>query len=82
MVESTWAEDMGQFLYHLDPDTRKIIRSLEKTKSKMINCVPLSLTKFTWTYIYIIRVLVVTKSLCGFVLNQVQCNMESAQYLG
>ena len=21
MVENTWAEDMGQFLYHLDPDT-------------------------------------------------------------
>ena len=34
-------------------------------------------------YIYIyIRVLVVTKSLCGHVLNQVQYNMVSAQYLG
>ena len=33
-------------------------------------------------YIYIIRVLVVTKSLCRYVLNQVQYNMESAQYLG
>ena len=33
-------------------------------------------------YIYIITVLVVTKSLCGFVMNQVQYNMESAQYLG
>ena len=31
---------------------------------------------------YIIRVLVVTKSLCGYVSNQVQYNMESAQYLG
>ena len=30
----------------------------------------------------IITVLVVTKSLSGFVLNQVQYNMESAQYLG
>ena len=30
---------------------------------------------------YIIRVLVVTKSLCGYVSNQVQYNMESAQYL-
>ena len=29
---------------------------------------------------YIIRVLVVTKSLCGYVSNQVQYNMESAQY--
>ena len=33
-------------------------------------------------YIYIITDLVVTKSLCGFVSNQVQYNMESAQYLG
>ena len=31
---------------------------------------------------YIIPVLVVTKSLCGSVVNQVQYNMESAQYLG
>ena len=30
----------------------------------------------------ILRVLVVTKSLCGFVANQVQYNMDSAQYLG
>ena len=29
-----------------------------------------------------LRVLVVTKSLCGYVLNQVQYDMESAQYLG
>ena len=27
-------------------------------------------------------VLVVTESLCGFVANQVQYNMESAKYLG
>ena len=33
-------------------------------------------------YIYIITVLVVTKSLRGLVANQVQYNMESAQYLG
>ena len=26
--------------------------------------------------------LIVTKSLCGYVSNQVQYNMESAQYLG
>ena len=31
---------------------------------------------------YIITVLVVTKSLSGYVSNQVQYNMESAQYLG
>ena len=29
-----------------------------------------------------IPVSVVSKSLCGFVANQVQYNMESAQYLG
>ena len=52
MVEGTWAEDMGQFLYHLDPDTGKITRSLEKIKLKIINRVPSSLTKLasiiTW----------------------------------
>ena len=37
MVKSAWAEDMGQFLYHLDPNTRKITRSLEKIKLKIIN---------------------------------------------
>ena len=45
MVESTWAEDMRQFLDQLDPDTRKITRRLEKIKLKIINSVPLSLTK-------------------------------------
>ena len=33
MVESAWAEDMGQFLYDVDPDTRKIMR-LENIKIK------------------------------------------------
>ena len=37
---------------------------------------------YIYIYIYIITVLVFTKSLCGFVSNQVQYNMESAQYLG
>ena len=32
-------------------------------------------------YVCIITVFVVTKSLCGFLLNQVQYNMESAEYL-
>ena len=32
IVESAWAEDMGQFPFHLDPDTRKITRRLEKIK--------------------------------------------------
>ena len=37
---------------------------------------------YIYIYTYIITVFVVTKSLCGFVMNQVQYNMESAQYLG
>ena len=32
MVESAGTEDMGQLFYHLDPDTRKIARRLEKMK--------------------------------------------------
>ena len=40
MVEITWAEDLGQFLYHLDPDTRKITRRLKKLQLKMGNSVP------------------------------------------
>ena len=38
MVESAWAEDMGQFLYHLDPDIRKIKSRLEKLQLKIIKC--------------------------------------------
>ena len=45
MVKSVWVEDMGQFFYHLDPDARKIRRSLEKIKFKIINSVRSSLTK-------------------------------------
>ena len=38
---------------------------------------------YIYIYIYnIITVLVVTISLCEFVANQVEYNMESAQYLG
>ena len=46
MVESAWAEDIGQFHYHLDPDTREITRRLEKIKLRIINSVLSSLTKF------------------------------------
>ena len=53
MVESTWAEDMGQFFYHLDSDTRKITSNLEKIKLKIINSVPSSLTKLALIYINI-----------------------------
>ena len=35
MVVSAWAEDMGQFLYHLNPDKRKIRRTLEKLQLKI-----------------------------------------------
>ena len=38
MVESARAEDMRQFLYHLDPYTRKITRSLQKVKSRIKTC--------------------------------------------
>ena len=34
MVESVEAEDVGQFLYDLDPDTRKITMNLEKSNQK------------------------------------------------
>ena len=35
MVESAWAEDMGQFLYNLDPDTRE--NNKESWKNKIEN---------------------------------------------
>ena len=37
-VESVWVENMGQFLYYLDPNTRKLTRTLEKIKLKIIKC--------------------------------------------
>ena len=65
MVESTWTEYMGQFLYHPDPDTKKIKRRLEKIKLKIINSVPSSLRKLSriitcfnihiYIYIYIYK---------------------------
>ena len=48
MVESAWAEDMGQFLNHLGPDSRKIARRLEKLLLKIINTVPSSLIKLAF----------------------------------
>ena len=44
-------------------------------------CVCVCVYIYLYKYIYIMRVLVVSKSLCGYVSNQVQYNMESAQYL-
>ena len=34
IVENAKAKDMGKLLYHLDTDTRKITRSLEKIELK------------------------------------------------
>ena len=48
MVKSAYAEDMGQFLYHLDHDTTKITRRLEKLQLKIINSVISSLIKLAW----------------------------------
>ena len=48
-----WVEDMGQFLYHLDPNTRKITRRLEKLQLKIINSFPSSLIKLAYiSYIF------------------------------
>ena len=44
MVKSTWAEDMGQFLYHLDPN-KKNTRKLKKLQLKITNRVLSSLIK-------------------------------------
>ena len=48
MAERAWAEDIGQFLYHLDPDKGKITRRLEKIKLKMVNSAPSSLKTLAW----------------------------------
>ena len=53
IVESARVEVVRQFLYQLDPNTRKIARRLEKLQLKMINSVPLSFIKFAYIYIYI-----------------------------
>ena len=49
-----WTEDMGQFLYHLDPITRKITMRLEKIKLK--TCLNNNLLfKYIYIYIYIYK---------------------------
>ena len=54
MAESAWTEDMGQFFYHLDLDTRKVTSTLERIKFKIVNDVPSFFTKYAWIiYIYI-----------------------------
>ena len=42
---SSKVEDIEQFLYHLDPNTRKITRRPEKLQLRIINSVPSSLIK-------------------------------------
>ena len=51
MVKGAWTEDRGQFLYHVDPDTRKYQGVFQKIKLKTIYSVPLSFTKFAWIII-------------------------------
>ena len=57
-----------------------ITEQIEKWPS--INSVYIYIYIYIYIYLFIIPVLVVTKSLCGYVANQVQYDMESAQYLG
>ena len=69
MVKSAWAKNMGQFIYHLDPNTRKITRSLEKMKLKIINGVLSSLTKLAQIiYIYIYIYMCVCVCVCVYCL--------------
>ena len=51
-VESTWAEDKGQFLYHLDPNTRKITRILKNNQYCSIVFNKTCLNKHTHTLYY------------------------------
>ena len=61
-------------------ESMTIFNACTKKVWKLIEC---TTHTHTHTHIYIyITVLVVTKSLCGFVVNQVQYNIGSAQYLG
>ena len=82
MVEGTWAEDMGKFLYHLDSDTTKITGSLEN-KLKIINklfsivfnksCLDNNLLpKYTLLYIYIYIYIYIYNLLISFILNACQ----------
>ena len=45
MVESSWAEDMGQFIYHLDLDTGINNKNIWKITIKIINSIPTSFIK-------------------------------------
>ena len=38
MVENAWGENIYQFLYHLDPDTRKKKKTKKKLQLKIIKC--------------------------------------------
>ena len=58
----------------------QLIIGTDREKERGISVLS-ALSDYIYIYIYIMRVLVVSKSLCGYVLNQVQYNMECAQYL-
>ena len=77
----------GQYINQFPPNTMKVIREFERIQKKICRHKMSIMFNEIYIYIYIyiiiiIPVLVVTKSICGFVANQVQYNMESAQYLG
>ena len=53
MVESAWAEDMGQFFYHLDPDRRKITIKNNKQCSIVYKKKPALMYIYIYIYIYV-----------------------------
>ena len=87
-------DNFGKFVYQLQPKTKRLVMNLEMILMNLYRqnvslllkqtCLNEGLlpTIYIYIYIYIITVVVVTKSLCGFVSNQVQYHMESAQYRG
>ena len=56
MIKGTWEQNLGQLLYQLDPDTKKIARKLEKKhkKKKVLWYLTKHLLRIcVYTYIYI-----------------------------
>ena len=48
MAKSTWAEDMGQFLYYLDPNKKNNKETWKKNQIKNNKKCSLPLTKLAW----------------------------------
>ena len=65
---------MGQFLYHLDPDTRKMTRGPLKMELKMINSVSTSLTKLSGDLLYF------AENCNSYPVIQVLCHTNSSRY--